>query len=153
MPQPSDSAPQTIEGVTQAIVAGHAESLPGDCLRASVATYFRRPLDEIPHFALFNSWHQALNLWLSDWYDLGARIRPAEELPYRPMYLAIGGSPRNADWSHVVVAHRGRILWDPHPSRAGLTDVRQTVDFYLLDKPAEDSRRWWATFKEAHHVH
>ena len=140
---------QQFQGVTQVIVAGHAETLPGDCLRASVATFFARPLDEVPHFALFNSWHQALNLWLADWYDLGARIRPVGgNPPGQAMYLLIGGSPRNADWSHIVVSLRGRILWDPHPSRAGLTDQRQTVEFYLLDQAEEASRRWWTAHTE-----
>jgi hypothetical protein len=122
------------EGVTQTIVAGHAETLPGNCVQACIATVFGRPLEEVPHFALFNSWHQALNLWLSDWYDLAARIRPVEKGHPDWLYLLIGGSPRNADWSHIVVGWKGRILWDPHPSRAGLTDERQTVEFYSVQE-------------------
>lgn len=39
---------------------------------------------------------------------------------------------------HVVVGRRGKMVWDPHPSRAGLTDAIRWA--FLVPFPAEWSR-------------
>ena len=126
------------QGVTQTIVASADDALPGNCLQAAVATFFGRPLEQVPHFGLFNSWNEALNLWLADWYGLGAAVRDyPSQVDGR--YLLIGTSPRNAEWTHVVVAEGDGIVWDPHPSRDGLIDRKRIVKFYAID---EVGREW-----------
>lgn len=122
-------------GVTQTITASSDDALPGNCLQAAVASHFGRPLEQVPHFALFNNWNEALNLWLSGWYGLRASVRPysAESVP-EGRYLLIGTSPRNAEWTHIVVAEGDEIVWDPHSSRAGLADRKRTVTFYAIDE-------------------
>jgi hypothetical protein len=128
-----------LQGVTQTIVASSDDALPGNCLQAAVATFFGRPLEQVPHFGLFNNWNEALNLWLAGWYGLGASVRP-----YYPTaipegrYLLSGTSPRNAEWTHIVVAEGDEIVWDPHPSRDGLVDRTRIVRFYAIDEVGRD---------------
>lgn len=118
-------------GVTQEILVGQIDGVPGDCMRACVATILEITLDEVPHFALFKWWEQALDLWVAghvpgynvDRYDAttawGDRRGHRGDTVAR--YMLGGTSPRGV--KHVVVAEAGETVWDPHPSRAGLTEA------------------------------
>lgn len=126
-------------GVTQTIISAPEDPIPGNCLQAAVASLFDLPLDEVPHFALFDQWHQALNLWLGGAYGLIAVRSDARKRPGR--YLLVGQSPRHAEWTHVVVAQNGRIAWDPHPDRSGLVDQQWTLGLGAVD---EVGKEWLA---------
>lgn len=41
---------------------------------------------------------------------------------------------------HVVVAQGDKLLWDPHPTRAGLTEVKR---WGLLAPPGKPSKAYW----------
>lgn len=119
-----------MEGVTQTILAG-TPGRQGNCLQAAVATLLGLPLDDAPHFAEIDSWSQALadfahmSGYATVWTD-GERRPPA-------LGLAFGPTVRSADITHAVAVINGRI-WDPHPSRAGLT----AVTTYVAWKPLAD---------------
>lgn len=53
-----------------------------------------------------------------------------EDDPLGGCYLLSGKSPRG-DWNHSVVAREGQVIWDPHPSRAGLVNRRAAEMFVL----------------------
>lgn len=103
----------------------------GNCLQAAVASVLRLDLEAVPHFVTFEWWPQALTLWA-----YGRRLRvcgeTTTEIPER-LCIVGGVSPRGV--SHVVVGAHGRVVWDPHPSREGLTSVRDVTWF---EQVAED---------------
>lgn len=107
--------------VDQTIFVNDPRSIPGDCLRACVASLWDLPLEAVPHFALYRDWRTALIGWLDDrgaimrlvWTDRAGDVSP--RWPGQPL-LAFGRSPRGV--SHAVV-WLDRVLHDPHPSRDG----------------------------------
>lgn len=122
-------------GVSQTIFASDenaARGVYGNCFQAALASYLYRPLDSVPHVSAFAMWEQALDLWAA---GEGYQVLSWDVAPPAPVTdgalhpeirtdrILVGGlSPR--DVQHVCVADHGRIVWDPHPSRAGLADVR-----------------------------
>src|SRR5882672_2255617 len=146
--------------VTQWILAGDPSGVPGDCVRAAVASLLDLDPARVPHFTCqddVRTWHYAL---IGFAHEHGWRIdrRTADENGTLPEFgLAIGQSPRGL--SHAVVAVGGKVVWDPHPSRDGLVDVQQVVEFVraepqpawvavgFRDATEDDVRRWreaWA---------
>lgn len=94
----------------------------GNCMQACLATILGLPLHEVPHFALFGrNWTNAFTDWCDakglDWSGDTPENRPKE------LCIAMGTSPRDPKGQHAVVYHHGRMVFDPHPSRAGLVDV------------------------------
>lgn len=131
---------------TQTLLAeredGHtAAGLPGNCLQAAVASLLELDVDEVPHFAVYVDWFAAMRRW--------ARERDGDftyfEFPVLEQYteswasvvawgrehqahvLLSGPSPRGPFW-HVVVGNVDlEVVHDPHPSRAGLVEVRDAI--------------------------
>lgn len=110
----------------------------GDCLRAAIASLFGMDPESVPHFASLgileprdspthSCWWFALVGWASlldpplDVVDVDATddAWPSEDAWLGGYCLASGPSPRG-DFLHTVVARSGEVVWDPHPSRAGL---------------------------------
>jgi hypothetical protein len=124
----------------------HSGLVPGNCMQAAIASMLDLDLAAVPHFALFEDWRRALHMWARPygWDTLslgegphvqgwtltgGARLDRAD-LP-DPLLL-LGTSPRGTD--HAVVGTRyKRCVWDPHPSRVGLSEVRWFVPFLPVE--------------------
>lgn len=115
------------------------DGVPGDCLRAAVATLLDLPYDQVPHFALYGyTWWDQLRRWArTRGLDFGCL--PADHarrvLADQPgaLLIARGPSPRRTRGGHVVVADTAlRTVWDPHPSRAGLLAVDEV---YVVTVP------------------
>lgn len=120
----------------------------GDCWRACIATVTGTPIAEVPHFvgdhydedtagALLDPpaparWFESTQQWLADrfghlclYYDQPEAMYPDHrtEPSAWPWVIWSGQSPRG-DWKHSVVGSQtGRMVHDPHPSRAGVTDL------------------------------
>lgn len=108
--------------VTQTITAGDGSGRMGNCLQAAVASLLDVPLDEVPHFAEKAEWRSALNSFArSRGYFVHTRVLHPPDFG-----LAVGPSLRSP--AHAVVVRDRAIVWDPHPSRAGL----RSVSYYLL---------------------
>jgi hypothetical protein len=108
----------------------------GECVRASYATILGLPIEAIPRLdpgaaALVGqeqaererAWLASIGLGL---YEIASP--PDKELPREMLYsvpqvphLMSGVSPRG--YGHRCVGVGGRVAFDPHPSRAGLTTV------------------------------
>jgi hypothetical protein len=118
--------------------------IPGDCTRAAIATLLGEPDDlAVPHSVLASEgrWWATMRLWTIERHGLDWQIAwqtPAagsgavtvELEPWGTYWaerargvLLSGRSPRGP-FLHLCVGDLdGTVLWDPHPSRAGLLEV------------------------------
>lgn len=131
---------------------GHTiDGTPGDCWRACIASLLDVPnLTDVPHFALHwrSSWeHQQRWLYQRRLAMAWAPLHPDKAVDTHPdgspvyyslpepgerlhgqvgdLVLLSGPSPRGP-FSHVVIGTpHGDVVHDPHPSRAGLLEIRQ----------------------------
>jgi hypothetical protein len=126
---------------------GHTiDGMPGDCLRVAVVAALGTPYDETPHFALYRrSWWTVMRMhartrqldWTCIWpSDLAECIIPPSAL-----MLACGPSPRGPWWHVVVTDHTGRMVHDPHPSRAGLESIEEFLVLVDPYDPAPELRQ------------
>lgn len=127
------------ETITQELEHDPETGRPGDCLRASVASLLGLGLAEVPHFVSIefgrpdddprvHAWWWSLIGWCAslepafDVVPIDTDTWPQPDDPDDPLhgcYLLTGPSPRGP-LNHTVVARAGVVVWDPHPSRAGL---------------------------------
>lgn len=111
-------------GVTQTIFAGDPSGRMGNCLQAAVATLLGLPLDDVPHFAESTAdWVEDM-VWFARSNGFAIVWRGGGEPPQ--FGLAFGPTVRSADIKHAVAVVNGEV-WDPHPSRAGLTQATTYV--------------------------
>jgi hypothetical protein len=123
---------------------------PGNCYQTAVACVLCVPAEELPDQVLIEqadgAYGNALRAYLLthhrvslaslyDWQIGGL-------MPRAPgLHLIQGKTVRtatNGGREHVIVGKYGEPLWDPHPSRAGLTEVTE----WLVFSPAPAS---WLT--------
>ncbi len=100
----------------------------GNCFSACIASLLEIPIEIVPNFiserhdvpqsALLNQWLAPLNLHAL--YCETDIMHPEHAVP-DGFYILTGTSPRGR--LHVVIAAGKEIVHDPHPSRAGLTEV------------------------------
>ena len=125
--------------VDQTILAGDPRL--GNCVAACIATLTHTPLNKVPHFiehgiaygdskdpgavstglhwwAMTLGFLAAKGLWV---YELD-ELDDAEQGEY---LLVAGMSPRGV--MHQVIYQNGELWHDPHPSRAGVLDVREVL--------------------------
>ena len=142
--------------ITQTLFAeredGHtAAGLPGNCLQAAVASLLEVDLDQVPHFALYRDWFAAMRRWardtregdftyfsfpVEDRYAAGWQRVTEWGREHGSHILLSGPSPRGPFW-HVVVGDVDlQITHDPHPSRAGLVEVRDAIVYCTPYDPA-----------------
>lgn len=101
----------------------------GNCIQAAVAMLVDKPLDYVPHFGAFATWQHALRLWLrGEQMDYTAIRRDAlsEGVPMGRALL-FGDTDRGT--RHAVASIDG-VIYDPHPSRAGLTHISGCFVFH-----------------------
>jgi hypothetical protein len=102
----------------------------GDCLRAVIATLLDMPISAVPHFNAIAKqdptifWESLQAFCASQGYAYltvparcGHAFFGADDGPYHEIS---GPSPRGNGVTHAVVGRDGQIVFDPHPSRAGL---------------------------------
>lgn len=132
--------------------------LPGDCWRCCIAAVTHDERDDVPHFLRYSGipgqgqgdtdpeglwwwatlgWLGSCGLWLRTSFvpEVGAEGAPVREaldaIALPGPFLLSGKSPRGA-CSHAVVAYRGEVVWDPHPSRAGLESASAWTEFLVV---------------------
>lgn len=108
---------------------------PGNCWQTAVACILEVPAEALPDQVLIEAGGQRY------WNFLGAYLEAHHQLMYtevpdyqhpalRPVghHLLVGPTVRTSpehDIHHVVVGVAGYMVWDPHPSRAGLLTVEK----------------------------
>jgi hypothetical protein len=116
-------------------------SLKGNCTEAAVASILGVTLSDVPDFRALGD--DAGSFWSA--FRRFLRHRGFEPLMmpgnYAPeaMYLASGPSPRGVN--HMVVMQDGKLIHDPHPSRAGILSV-ENVWLLVPHSPAYTAQVW-----------
>ena len=129
------TAPGDTDGCKQALGSNN-------CMQCCVSYMLGLPLVDVPHFADGGGWDQFASFVESKGYS--AVMLPGEHEPEAD-YLASGRTERGT--SHMVVMNDGKLVFDPHPSNAGLSSV-QCV--WLLAKraaPKQEAQEPVATIK------
>lgn len=112
------------------------QGIYGNCLQAAIASFLGLPLDAVPHFVLFAWYKPALELWARG-RGMTVREKATTGIPGFPCIVG-GASERGIE--HVCIAAGGRIVWDVHPSRAGLVTITDAMWFEPW--PDEDRTCW-----------
>lgn len=121
--------------VDQTILASDPER-QGNCLSACVATWLGCPITEVPHFI-----ERGADLHDDAWWSMlvgfmaGRGFWPyvldsVDEEPGETLFV-MGMSPRGV--CHQVLYRDGVLFHDPHPSRDGITDVREVLIWRRAD--------------------
>lgn len=126
----------------------------GDCWRCCVAAVLGLPAEEVPHFVMTadgkhnhnddadtQRWlnGRGLQMCLVSSYGGREALRypcwheDVEKFP-PPVVIAVGPTVRSKSRGHyhAVVMRGNELLYDPHPSEAGITAV---VEQYLIFRP------------------
>lgn len=114
--------------VDQDIFVGDTEGRKGNCFQACVASLLELPLGEVPHFAEYENWWEAL----TEWAESLRYTVSWEKFPLNFYSIATGKSPRG-DYNHAVISLAGKTVHDPHPSRSGLEG--EVLNYIVLYKP------------------
>lgn len=115
--------------VTQTILADDPER-QGNCLSACVATFLGRPLEEIPHFAEYapdrkDAWWDCLIGYMAGHGYWPTDLDSPSDARWDEPVFVMGMSPRGV--CHQVIYRNGELWHDPHPSRSGVIDVRESI--------------------------
>jgi hypothetical protein len=116
----------------------------GDCQRAVIASLLELPIGDVPHFLALAQNDP------SDYWDLLQAFCRKHGYAYLTMparsgalffgevgdvfHEIAGPSPRGNGVTHAVVGCNGQIVFDPHPSRAGLAGDPAVWEFAYLVK-------------------
>ena len=117
---------------TQAFLHDPATGIRGDCYRTAIACLLDVPRDDVPHVfehdtpAIQRATGAYLRRFGLAMLEMPLKGADAADVvafmagtnPDIPSFLLSGTTPRG--WDHTVVVHDGEV-WDPHPSRSGLT--------------------------------
>jgi len=109
----------------------------GNCFAAAIASMLDLPITEVPNVeTLFGVddwlWSEVMDKWLK------ARGKELVKAPQygvfhyegekafredlrNDYYFASGKSPRGV--SHICIFRGGDLVWDPHPTHEGITDI------------------------------
>lgn len=129
-----------IDQIDQTIFADDPKR-KGNCVAACVATVLGVPLDRVPHFIEFgiaygdsddvaevshgNNWWAMMLGFLAGHGLWVVELDEVTDAEGGEFVLVAGMSPRGV--VHQVVYRAGRLWHDPHPSRAGVLDVREVL--------------------------
>lgn len=114
------------------------EAPPGDCWRCCVAAVVQVPAEQVPHFMALNQGDADIQRWLMARGYCQIRFDHPYGYPfiYTPGFhgdpeplvpiIAIGPTVRSLlpSHQHAVVMVGGKVVYDPHPSDAGLLAVK-----------------------------
>ena len=132
---------------------GHAAK--GNCWQTCAASILELPIDALPDQveAEDGGWSFGNVLraylwkhhrkWLINIYEF--QIKAPLRVDPDVYYIACGPTERtatNGGVHHCVVAKAGQMVWDPHPSRAGLLDAKELELLVDHDESMEPPRPW-----------
>lgn len=115
--------------VTQTILHDPDSDAIGNCMPAAIATLLDLPLDDVPHFAEHDDWDVRFDAWCKERGLIWSSLNVTQVPDWAPCLL-VGKSPRGI--AHVVVGRGLSTVWDPHPSRDGLTSI---TSVWVLARP------------------
>ncbi len=121
---------------TQTKLHDAEKGIEGNCTQAAIATIMGLELDEVPDFnTLHKDKPHSGYFWghIAKWFYSRGYIFQMSDPKYSwpCLYLASGPSPRGV--SHIVVMEDGKLVHDPHPSRAGILSVDRNYILLPID--------------------
>lgn len=118
----------------------------GNCFQAALASILELSLDDVPDFCNQNwegNWASDLNDWLYDrgLFSLEIDLEHVDanwiDWTIANCYcLASVASATTEGATHAVVYYKGRVIHDPHPSRAHMDSKPLTIDVFVALDPA-----------------
>lgn len=128
--------------VTQTVLHDPEKGLQGNCLSAVLASLLHMPIASIPVFSDPVHWLKDMNAWLRP-HGLAYLSFPAEGFDEMLVNFGIEGlhheiagmTTRFADVAHACVAQDGRLVFDPHPSRDGLSAGVDSHGIFIVLEP------------------
>ena len=105
----------------------------GNCLPACIATLIGIPLESIPIFGDGPGWYSKVEGFVrSQGFEL-IRLDNSGAHRFKPdgYHIGSGMSPRGL--MHTCVFGHGKMVWDPHPSRAGIATVLSWYLYFPLE--------------------
>lgn len=118
-----------------------AEGSFGDCMRAVVATMLELPAEAVPHFLADGNldsfeFHRRVNAFLRPrnlaYLPVADLTDFLEEWGIKGLHHDASGDTERGTY-HACAAIDGKVVHDPHPSRAGLLKVNEFGVFLVLD--------------------
>ena len=118
----------------------------GNCFSTCVACVLDLDLEDVPNFCgdgledwwdRFEAWCVERGLFPFEYYPKSWK-EWKERLPAHMVVICSGPAERGHDHSTVYLGN-GTLLWDPHPSDAGLLEVVDVLVFTAID-PARFSQ-------------
>lgn len=137
-------------GIKQTILGRgpeHGEEA-GNCHQAALATVLGVQLEDVPHFLArwtaddpADDWWDRQQNWLREYHSLEMLALDADKMRYsdgrlwapKGLHLLVGRTVR--DSTHVVVGYDGEMIFDPHPSNAGLTEITY-IEIFIALRPS-----------------
>lgn len=107
--------------ITQTILHDPDKSQKGNCFAACVASILELPLEKVPHFVEHENWLDCLQSFLKEWGLFYAFVSEEDKVYCGPWGYHVINGVSDRGIRHSVVGHAGEPVWDPHPSRSGLT--------------------------------
>lgn len=110
----------------------------GNCLPACVATFLDLPLERVPHFIECGiAWNEGREDDTVGWWAMflgfmaGHGWWPVEldSIDSAPGEVIFVMGMSNRGVQHQVLYRDGVLWFDPHPSRDGVTDIREVLTF------------------------
>lgn len=112
----------------------------GNCYAAALASLLELPLWMVPPFEdMFGRpsgglWYTRTDEWLHRMFGLEIVTMPGHNVDHLPeFYIANGPSPRGV--MHSTIYSGGRMVHDPHPSGAGISEVKSTYHLVKAGAP------------------
>lgn len=116
--------------VKQQFIHDPESGLHGDCQRAVIASLLELDITDVPHFGLLgkddsNIYWDELQKFVNKFGYIWLVTKASSPIGIwgydGPIYHEISGpSPRGNSITHAVIGRNGEIVFDPHPSNAGL---------------------------------
>lgn len=112
----------------------------GNCFAACIASIFELELDQVP-FPDGNSenFWRIYDKWFTERGFSVVNLKRGDFIP-NGFCLGVVSSPRHPGTDHAVVIHNGKVVHDPHPSRASEMDNLDLVHSIDMIYPLDPSR-------------
>lgn len=111
----------------------------GNCFAACVASLMGLALEDVPNFCSHKDWFERLRVWLAPRGFVPIAFEPSDACGTDDLFdhvgdaFAIVGGRAARGHLHACVYRGGRLVHDPHPSRAGLLSVKDVIVFVCVD--------------------
>jgi hypothetical protein len=123
--------------------------IAGDCWKTAIACLLHIPRETVPHFLQLEQVIPDYNWWDETVKFVQAKVPgwtlvslvdttfPIYTNPESgPQRVILSGQSPRGDFLHAVIADAvtGEMLWDPHPSRAGILTLEEVSVLTYLDE-------------------